>query len=360
MDLQQGDAIISLITRVWSITNKDLEQLWEKICMRKFTTILMLSMVISLCGCGSTDESETSQIQNESIAEPEMSEKPQETQAGNELSQMQTENAVSDVVQGGPYGEISLSLPDGWSYELCPIDSDSIMCGMYGIHFYPESVTEGYIELVYMDSFGVCGTGLETENAMIAGNTADIGTYDGHMYWDFISFRDEYEGIVALTYSVDTWWSEYGDQVMDILNTVSFNPNVKAGGAYIYHEESENDEIGLYFSLKNISSTGATICFRLYDPDAPTGELYYGDDFVFEVQKNGKWEEIPVIVEGDYAFHDIAYTITAGDGIEQEMNWEWLYGELAPGEYRIGKCVNDFRKTGDFDSYMMYAHFILN
>jgi len=37
-----------------------------------------------------------------------------------------------------------------------------------------------------------------------------------------------------------------------------------------------------------------------------------------------------------------------------------MYGELAPGEYRIGKSVLDLRGSGDFDKYMVYAHFILN
>ena len=84
-----------------------------------------------------------------------------------------------------------------------------------------------------------------------------------------------------------------------------------------------------------------------------------GDAFVLQHKKDGQWETVPAIVE-NYAFNAIAYMLPAGETREQELDWEWLYGKLAPGEYRIGKDVDDFRATGDFDQYMIYAQFILN
>lgn len=264
-----------------------------------------------------------------------------------------------EAVQGGPYGRISVSLPDGWSYEACPIDSDALINGMYGIHLYPEGETDGYIELVYIDFFGVCGTGLETENTTIAGSSANIGTYDNHEHWDFISFKGENDGIIALTYCVDNWWSKYGNQTLDILDTLSFDKDIKEGGAYVYSAESEVGEIGLSFSLKNISSAGATLVFNCYDEAAPTGDLQFGDDFTIEILKDDKWEEAPITIEGNYAFNAIAYVID-GERIEMDMEWKWIYGELAPGEYRIKKSVDDFRASGDYDEYTVYAQFILN
>lgn len=264
------------------------------------------------------------------------------------------------VSQGGPYGEISLSIPENWRYETCPMDSGQLVYGLYGIRFYPENVTNGYIALGYIDGFGVCGTGLAEEQTTIAGHPANIGIYDNHTYWDFIAFRDEYKGVVALTYSVEDWWDIYSDQVLEILDTLSFDPSAREGGAYVYSRESEVDQIGLSFSLKNISPSGATLVLRNYDTNAPTGQLEYGDDFAIEVQRDGIWEEVPVSLEGNYAFHDVAYTIPAGDSTEQMLDWEWLYGTLAPGTYRIKKRVLDFRATGDYDTYTVYAQFLLN
>lgn len=265
-----------------------------------------------------------------------------------------------EAVQGGPYGRISITLPEGWSYELKPVDNDSLTMGLYGIWFYPDDVSDGYIEVNYSQWFGVCGTGLSSEKAALAGNPVNIGTYDGHPYWDFISFEGDYKGIVALTFSVEDWWETYKSQVMEILETIRFDTNEKEGGAYIYNAESELDEIGVSLSLKNISPTGAVLVLNQYRPDAPTGKLQHGSDFILEVEKNGVWEEVPIVVEGDYAFNAAAYLIPNGETSEMALDWEWLYGTLAPGNYRIRKQLMDFRAAGDFDKYTVSAYFVLN
>ena len=267
--------------------------------------------------------------------------------------------AGTRVMQAGPYGEISIMLPDGWKYKALPMDSEELINGDYGIHFYPEDAAEGFVELAYIDFFGVCGTGLAQEDAEIAGSPAIIGTYDGHPYWNFVSFREGNDGVVALTYQVEAWWDAYGDAATEILDTLIFDRNEKEGGAYVFKKESENQEIGLYLSLKNVSAAGATLIFNQFDADAPTGELQDGDDFILERYIGENWEEVPVIVEGDYGFHDIAYNIPKEETTERALSWEWLYGQLAPGEYRIGKSVLDFRKTADYDKYTIYAYFIL-
>lgn len=334
--------------------------------MKKFVAVLAFTIGFILCGCGNSEETKLSDTQNGNMvdaSEGATNEMPAENgvqTSDSETKVTEINDTETTVTQGGPYGEISISLPDGWSYEACPIDSDNLMYGKYGIHFYPEGVSEGYIALTYYEWFGVCGTGLKQEEVTIAGNSAYMGTYDNHDYWDFISFRGENEGVVALTYHVSDWWSDYGDQVLDILDTLVFDPNVREGGAYIYDDESWVDEIDLYFSLKNITVTGAIYVFEQHDAQAPKGQLIYGDDFVIEVRKDGKWEEAPIPIEGNYGFNAIAHIIKLEDRTEEEISWEWLYGELAPGEYRIGKSVSDHIEPGNNNNYMIYAHFILS
>ena len=329
--------------------------------MKKFTVMLIFTVGLVLSGCGDASKTEISVIQGEDTPETEISVVQTEKASETGETDNSPESATSTVIsQGGPYGEISISLPDGWGYELCPIDSDNLMSGMYGIHFYPADVSGGFIEIAYMDFFGVCGTGLAEESTTVAGQPANIGTYDYHEYWDFIAFQGEYESMVALTYSVGDWWTEYGDQALDILNTLSYDQSVKEGGAYVYDDESWINEIELNFSLKNISPTGATLVFNQHDADAPKGELIYGEDFVIEVLKNGEWEEVPIPLEGNYGFNAIAIMLPCEEISEREIDWEWLYGELEPGEYRIGKSVDDFIESGNYEKYMVYAHFILN
>ena len=326
--------------------------------MKKFAVILLFSLGLALNGCGNSIDSEKSDIQNETASEANETENHHDTT--NETPEVQEKSVIDTIVeQGGPYGKISISLPAEWHYETYPIDSNALSIGMYGIRFYPKEATNGYIELAYIDFFGVCGTGLTSETVTIAGDSATIGTYDNHNYWDFISFKGKNEGIVALTNSVDDWWNEQSDQILHILDTLSFNQEVKEGGAYIYNAESEVSEIALSFSLKDISPTGATLVFNQYDSDALIGELTYGDDYVIEIQKNEKWENAPLVIE-DYGINSIAYTIPTKSISEHKLDWNWLYGSLTPGNYRIRKTILAFRETGKFDKYTISAYFILN
>lgn len=147
---------------------------------------------------------------------------------------------------------------------------------------------------------------------------------------------------------------------MEILNTLSFDSSIKEGGAYIYSNESEVDKIGLRLTLKKVSSSGAVLMFHQYDENAPSGELNFGDAFAIEVQKNNTWENVPIVINGNYGFHEVAYNIPKGEITEQKLDWNLLYGILEPGNYRIKKEIMDFRKSGDYDKYTVYTQFVLN
>lgn len=317
--------------------------------MRKFKLLLLCTVsVLTFWGCGAKQENSVELVEN--------TESTTGVPSG-QIEQPQTNDTL--VSQVGPFGKISITIPDGWKYELYPIESEELIGGRYGIHLYPENATDGYVELVYNDSFGVCGTALEQEEVTLAGDTACVGTFENHKYWDFVAFRGKNEGVIAQNVSPDGWWEEGKDQVLDILDTLRFEPDVKEGAASIYYEDSEAYDIGLSLNVENISATGATILYNQY-ADKASGQLQYGEEYTIEKKENDKWVEVPVVVEGDYAFHLVAYSIKTGEIAKQDIDWEWLYGALEPGEYRIGKTVNDFRATGDYDGYKLYVHFILN
>lgn len=328
--------------------------------MKKTVMVLLLTVSLSLNGCANTAASSSTEKNTEQHEDVTTMSIDSSEQENSESETTTPSTASTRIEQGCPYGKLSLSIPAGWHYEIYPMDSEKLSYGLYGIQFSPEDVTEGYITLAYIANFGVCGTGLAEETQTIAGKSVNIGTYDNHSYWDFIAFKDDYSGVVALTYSVENWQESYFEQAFEILNTLTFDASIKEGGASIYNAESEADKIGLYFTLKKISPTGATLVFHQYDEDAPTGELNYGDAFMIEIQKNNTWEEVPVVVDNNYAFHDVAYNIPNRDTATQELDWSWLYGTLAPGNYRIKKEIMDYRKSGDYDKYTLYAQFILN
>lgn len=126
----------------------------------------------------------------------------------------------------------------------------------------------------------------------------------------------------------------------------------------------EEDEImffeenwGITLEAENINPTGITIKCTQYGGE-PTGELQTGSWYILEnwTQENG-WKEVDYILQGDIGWTLEAWMIPVDSTSEWEVNWEWLYGELPTGHYRIGKEIMDFRATGDYDTAIYYAEF---
>lgn len=87
-------------------------------------------------------------------------------------------------------------------------------------------------------------------------------------------------------------------------------------------------------SISDISLTGATIIIK----DTNKNPYTYGQWYKIEKQINGKWYEVKTIIE-NYGFNSIGYLPDKNNEIKFIMNWEWLYGHLPLGSYRIIKEV---------------------
>ena len=112
---------------------------------------------------------------------------------------------------------------------------------------------------------------------------------------------------------------------------------------------------GIGLSVKDVTDSGLTlVCTQ--SGGKPTGELQTGSDYNLIVLKDGTWQEVPTIIE-EYAWTAEAYMVPKDDSVEFEINWEWLYGKLPAGTYRIKKGFTDFRGTGDYDDFSYWAEF---
>ena len=122
--------------------------------------------------------------------------------------------------------------------------------------------------------------------------------------------------------------------------------------------ETVNDLQGVTMTIKEgtVSPNGLVLIFE-NDSDK---NCLYGQFFLLEKKLDGKWYEVPVTIEGDYGFEDIGYELAPGDKQEWETDWQWLYGKLNKGEYRIIKDILDFRGTGDFDTHYLAAEFTVD
>ena len=92
--------------------------------------------------------------------------------------------------------------------------------------------------------------------------------------------------------------------------------------------------LSISISISDISLTGATIAIK----DTNKKPYTYGQWYKIEKQINGKWYEVKTIIE-NYAFNSIGYLPDKNNEIKFVMDWEWLYGHLPLGSYRIIKEV---------------------
>ena len=123
------------------------------------------------------------------------------------------------------------------------------------------------------------------------------------------------------------------------------------------HEAVNNLE-GVTMRVKEgtMSSTGMTVVLE----NKTDKEITYGDPYTLEKNMGGKWFEVSVLESliGYYGFNDIGYGVNPSSTNEWEVDWEWLYGKLDKGQYRlVKKYVSDFRRQGDYDQYYLAVEF---
>lgn len=113
------------------------------------------------------------------------------------------------------------------------------------------------------------------------------------------------------------------------------------------------DVVAMTAKEGTVSPTGLTLQFE----NKSNSECIYGSYFSLEKKISGAWYKVPVSIEGDYGFDSIGYSLSSHGESEWATNWEWLYGNLDTGEYRIVKDILDFRGTGNYDTYYLAAEF---
>lgn len=106
---------------------------------------------------------------------------------------------------------------------------------------------------------------------------------------------------------------------------------------------------------ESITPTGLTLYF---ENDTNT-EFTYGQAYLLEMKIENEWYEVPIQTDENYAFEDIGYVLPENGSAELTVDWEWLFEELEPGEYRIVKEVLDVIEPGIYETFPMTAEFTI-
>ncbi|NLC06646.1 MAG: copper amine oxidase N-terminal domain-containing protein [Syntrophomonadaceae bacterium] len=123
----------------------------------------------------------------------------------------------------------------------------------------------------------------------------------------------------------------------------------------IYTTVNNLDGVSMTVKEGTASSTGLTVEFK----NNSSSQCIYGEHYWLEKKINGSWYQVPVIIDGNYGFNDIGYNLAAGAKGEWAVDWNWLYGSLDTGEYRLVKDILDFRGPGEYDTYYLTGEFTI-
>jgi len=123
--------------------------------------------------------------------------------------------------------------------------------------------------------------------------------------------------------------------------------------------EAYEDPWGIKLTVRNVTPAGLVMECRCEDTAADvTGRLQTGTEYTLERLENGVWQPVDDVIE-NYGWDDVALLIPEGETIQWEIDWQWLYGTLPAGSYRVSKTIMDFRESGDYDTTVYYAGFDL-
>lgn len=115
------------------------------------------------------------------------------------------------------------------------------------------------------------------------------------------------------------------------------------------------DGVTMKVKEETVSTTGLTIKFE----NSSDKQYIYSEDFLLERKIEGKWYEVPIVLGGPYGFDEPGYEINPEHVSEWTVDWEWLYGSLDAGDYRIIKSVIDVKKPRDFEKQYLAAEFTI-
>jgi len=118
--------------------------------------------------------------------------------------------------------------------------------------------------------------------------------------------------------------------------------------------ETTEEAWGTVMTVTDVTPTGLSLSLSAPAVNPQTGYLQTGRAYSLERLTNDTWSAVPTL-------HEPIFT-TEGIGVPMSdtINWEWLYGTLPKGHYRLKKEIMLYRAPGDFDKATVTAEFDIN
>lgn len=156
--------------------------------------------------------------------------------------------------------------------------------------------------------------------------------------------------IILILIIIGVSYYNKNNEEKNLINTVVLTPNdaddENTYTSNIPRGESENwttEKIDMTIKEGTLTNKSATIIIK-DNNDIPAS---YGTWFRIDKKENGEWKEVDEIIGNSYAFTEQAISVREDRTLEMNTDWEKLYGELQPGEYRIVK-ERDYKKEKNY------------
>lgn len=163
-------------------------------------------------------------------------------------------------------------------------------------------------------------------------------------------------------------WYDKSKLSEDTLDWLELSDEERMLSSYFPPEFVENDicdldniqeDWGVVLEAQNVTSKGLTLVCHQSCLEEEC-ELSTGSYFVIQKLEDEGFVDIPFAPQDyDIAWTMEAWIIAMDSTTSWDVDWEWIYGQLPSGEYRLGKEIMKFNGPGDYETEMIYAHFTI-
>lgn len=136
------------------------------------------------------------------------------------------------------------------------------------------------------------------------------------------------------------------------LKTVSYEYPVSEQGEIL---PPEDPDLGITLSLSDISPTGLCLTAAV-EPRKSIKRISAYNGYALEVQRSDRWEFVPTVHEHPWQWDDAP---TDADRWTWQIDWENIYGSLAPGRYKIEKAFCITFADGTNELYFVSKEFVI-
>jgi hypothetical protein len=112
---------------------------------------------------------------------------------------------------------------------------------------------------------------------------------------------------------------------------------------------------GLTITAENVTASGLTLVVK-QSGGIPAGTLTTGQPYFIQRAENNNWIPMEPLLEA-WGWTTEAWVISMNDTARWDISWEWLFGKLQPGHYRIGKDIYLETVPGSREQAVYYVEF---